>query len=409
MLLRPEREDGGARRRYGHEMALLISRRRLLDVGVPAAIACGGLLDLLVVGGGFEGPRAVDAALLVAIAVPLVWRRRQPVWSLIASQLLIALYILALYRDVQPPIEPFIAGLVACFACGRYGRDRELRIGAAALFVGLAASGTAQLLEGQNPGNVIPVVLYWVAALVAGRFIRGRQGLIELLGNRTAELERQREREAERATLEERARIARELHDVIAHCVSVMVIQASAERRVLSPQHASTHEALATIERAGRESLAELRRLLGVLRAPGRTEALSPQPGLDALPALINDARAAGQEVAITIEGDPARLTAGIDLAAYRVVQEALTNARKHAPGARADITLRWRAEELELEIADDGPGAPAERNGAGHGLIGMRERVALYDGALDAGRATVSGGFRVRARLPITRGNEAR
>jgi signal transduction histidine kinase len=202
--------------------------------------------------------------------------------------------------------------------------------------------------------------------------------------------------------LEERARIARELHDVIAHSVSVMVVQAAAERRTLSPGQESAAHAFEQIENAGRDVLAELRRLLGVMRAPGRNDQLVPQPGLDALDALLHESRKAGQAVEMRIEGERRPLSAGIDLAAYRIVQEALTNARRHAPRAQTDVTLQWGPRELVIEVVDDGPGPTAATNGAGHGLVGMRERAALYGGSVQTGRAQAAGGFRVRARLPL-------
>jgi signal transduction histidine kinase len=251
-------------------------------------------------------------------------------------------------------------------------------------------------------GNVLPAVVYWGGAIVAGRFIRGRQRLLRLLGDRAARLEHEREAKAAQAVLEERARIARELHDVIAHSVSVMVIQASVERRTLPVDQVSTREVLGEVERAGREVLAELRRLLGVMRAPGRSGSLAPQPGLEALDALIQESHKAGQAVEVHVEGDARPLSAGIDLAAYRIVQEALTNARRHAPGARADVMLRWQPRELAIEIVDDGPGPAADSNGSGHGLVGMRERATLYGGRVDTGRAGNAGGFQVRAWLPL-------
>jgi signal transduction histidine kinase len=180
----------------------------------------------------------------------------------------------------------------------------------------------------------------------------------------------------------------------------MMVVQAGAERQVLDPDHGSTREVLETIERIGRGALTEMRRLVGMLRSDS-ADPLSPQPGLDDLSTLVAQVREAGLPVDLRVEGERRDLPVGIELSAYRIVQEALTNALKHAGDARATVHVRYGAESLELEIVDDGPGAPAPVASGGHGLAGMRERVALYGGRLDAGRRP-SGGFSVRVLLPI-------
>jgi signal transduction histidine kinase len=218
--------------------------------------------------------------------------------------------------------------------------------------------------------------------------------------DRRAQLaERERDLAAREAVVEERARIARELHDAIAHDVSMIVVQAGAERRVLD-DGGSTGEVLQTIEQIGRGALTEMRRLVGMLRSEG-ADPLAPQPGLADLPRLVSQVREAGLPVELDVEGERRELPVGIELSAYRIVQEALTNALKHAGEARASVRVRYGAESLELEIVDDGAGAQAPVTGGGHGLAGMRERVALYGGRLDAGRRP-SGGFAVRVLLPI-------
>jgi len=222
------------------------------------------------------------------------------------------------------------------------------------------------------------------------------------LEEQAARAERERIEAAERAAAEERARIARELHDVISHDVSLMVLQASVERRVRADDD-STTQTLANIESTGREALAELRRMLGVLRKTDADAPLNPQPGLAQLPQLIDQARAAGLPVHLAVDGDPVPLPAGLDIAAYRIVQESLTNAAKHAAGASVTATIRYRDGSLEIDVADDG-GADPERHrqaDGGHGLVGMRERVALFGGSLEAAPAA-NGGFHVRARLPL-------
>ncbi|HEV3463585.1 MAG TPA: histidine kinase, partial [Actinomycetota bacterium] len=260
-----------------------------------------------------------------------------------------------------------------------------------------------------------------------------RQRLAEALAARTVELEREREERAKLAVAEERARIARELHDVVAHSVSVMVVQAGAARRTLATSPGQATTALGQIESTGRQALVEMRRLLGLLRdGDGDGEdgevaaALTPQPSLAHLESLAAAAREAGLPVEIVVEGEPRPLPAGVDLSAYRIVQEALTNSLKHTGPARASVRLCYGREALEVQVLDDGPGPGAApgggglavvtlgpegvlpvsgarpTTGGGHGLIGMRERVALFGGTLEAGPRP-GGGYRVAARLPLS------
>jgi signal transduction histidine kinase len=226
-----------------------------------------------------------------------------------------------------------------------------------------------------------------------------------VLGDRDRRLrlaERERDLAAREAVVEERARIARELHDAIAHNVSMMVVQAGAERRVLEGAgRGSTHETLQAIEQIGRGALTEMRRMVGMLRGDD-DDPLAPQPGLADLPMLVDQVRDAGLPVEFAVEGEAQPLPVGLELSAYRIVQEALTNALKHAGDAHASVRVRYGPESLELEIVDDGPGAAAPVAGAGHGLVGMRERVALYGGTFAAGRDGAGGGFAVRVLLPV-------
>jgi signal transduction histidine kinase len=201
--------------------------------------------------------------------------------------------------------------------------------------------------------------------------------------------------------VEERARIARELHDAVAHSVSMIVIQAGAERRVLADGDGSTREVLQTIEQIGRSALTEMRRLVGMLRTDS-SDGLAPQPRLADLPMLMTQLREAGLPVEFGIDGDCRELPVGIELSAYRIVQEALTNALKHAGRAHAAVRVRYGPDSLELEITDDGAGIPADVPGGGHGLAGIRERVALYGGKFDAS-APLGGGFAVHVLLPLT------
>jgi signal transduction histidine kinase len=208
---------------------------------------------------------------------------------------------------------------------------------------------------------------------------------------------------ARRAVEDERSRITRELHDVLAHSVSVMTVQASAVRRLLKPEQEREREALMTVEETGRQALAEMRRLLGIMRTDEEPPALAPQPGIGTLPELVEQVRQSGLPVELTVEGTPVKLPAGVDLSAYRIVQEALTNTLKHAGPAHAWVAVRYAGEDVEIEVAND---ANSENpgDGSGHGLVGMRERVALCGGELRSGPRP-GGGYKISARLPVAGG----
>jgi signal transduction histidine kinase len=246
-----------------------------------------------------------------------------------------------------------------------------------------------------------PVALRAMANFTAGAVLI-MVFLRVLVGRRDRQLamaERERNLARREAVVDERARIARELHDAIAHHVSMMVVQAGAERRVLSPGQESTREVLSTIERVGRSALTEMRRLVGMLRGDGSDD-LAPQPSLAAVPALVDGLRDAGFPVELQVDGPRRDLPVGIELSAYRVIQEGLTNALKHAGRAHVRVHVRYGPNSLELQIADDGLGQPAALPEGGHGLAGIQERVALYGGELEAGRGS-DGGFVLRVLLP--------
>ena len=260
------------------------------------------------------------------------------------------------------------------------------------------------------------VPLRFVVAWVAGYALRERSEQAEAAEMRASLAEREREAAEMRAILaereraatarvavaEERARIARELHDIVAHAMSMMVLQVGAVRHKLPQAPAEDREALGRVEQAGRTALGEMRHLLGAMRNEGDGVELGPQPGLDALDSLVDDVTRAGLPVRLEVLGEAVPLPRAIDLSAYRIVQEGLTNALKHADASHADVTVRYRPDELELEVADDGKGAELT-NGHGHGLVGIRERVHIYGGEMDAG-AVPTGGFALSARLPIDR-----
>jgi signal transduction histidine kinase len=290
--------------------------------------------------------------------------------------------------------------IVAIYSVAAYVPARRAIAGL--LFV-LGVFGVGMVIEGK-PEDILFVGVICGGVWGTGRLAYARQETADAMADRAAIAEREREERARAAVAEERARIARELHDVVAHSISVMVVQAGAERRALGDERPETAEVLATIEQTGRGTLAEMRRLLGMLRRSDDEIELAPQPSMEHIDRLVEQVREAGLPVALDIEGDRVPLAAGVDLSAYRIVQEALTNALKHAGPASARVTVRYGRDDLELEIVDDGSG-PANGNGdgSGHGLIGMRERVHLFGGNVAAG-ARREGGYAVRARLPIAR-----
>jgi signal transduction histidine kinase len=247
---------------------------------------------------------------------------------------------------------------------------------------------------------VFPTAFVLVAWL-AGRSLRTRARLTEELHEAAARAQGAHEREVARAAADERRRIAREMHDVVAHSMSVMVVQAGGARRILERDPKRAVEAAAHIEDVGRAALSEMRRLLGMLHHGEEDAERAPQPTLRELDGLIERSRAAGLPVTLAVEGAPQPLPPGKDLAAYRVVQEALTNAIKHAGAAPTSVTVRWEPSWLELAIVDRGARGVKNRNGSGHGLIGMEERMRLYDGSLRTGPVT-GGGFEVVARMPL-------
>jgi signal transduction histidine kinase len=290
-----------------------------------------------------------------------------------------------------------VAILLAFWAVGAYndGQQAVAGLGTGLAALAVIARQDVRVTSGEAVQvGVLGFFTWLVAQLLARRAHRAAEA-----EERAARLEHDQEERARAAVAHERARIARELHDVIAHSVSVMTVQAGAARLLLDEDPQRAVEPLLAVEETGRQALTEMRRLLGVLRGDSDEPTLAPQPGLEDLPALATTIREAGLEVAMAVEGGQRPLPAGVELAAYRILQEALTNSLKHAGAARAQVTVRYAPESVLLEVRDDGRMPPAD--GHGHGLLGMRERAALYGGELDAGPLP-GGGFAVRARLPV-------
>lgn len=347
--------------------------------------------------------RGLTLVLLVPTALALAVRRTRPLVPMLA---LFAGYTASGFAatDIEELQTTLAVALVASYAIGRYAR-----VPWPGAVLG-AATVTLSNLGAANPSADDWVFPFCVvgAAMLTGRALRTRARVAAELAERTERLSVEQDLRAAEAALDERRRVARELHDVVAHTLSVMVVQAGAARVTLGRDVERSIEALETVEATGREALGELRRLLGFVADPAEPAALAPQPTLEGLDGLARRAGAAGLPTRLVIDGDPdaARpLPAGAAVAAYRIAQEALTNALKHAgPGATALLVVRWQPDALEIEVVDDGgarsEGAGAALPGGGHGLVGMRERVALFGGQLDAGPRP-EGGFRVRARFP--------
>jgi signal transduction histidine kinase len=338
-------------------------------------------------------PVGEAVALLAAIllAASLAWRQQAP---LLALALAIVTSVVALVEPLDGPITVVIAMMVATYSVGAHTRGQPAIAGAVGLGILLAANIAREVHPDMELGDVALPFLLLGGPWLAGLAIRSRR-------EREAMLDLARIEEADAAVADERARIARELHDAVAHSIGVVVLQARGARKTMRTDPGAALEALDAIEATGTQALAEMRRLVGVLRQADDGMDLSPPPSLRHLDALVDRVRAAGLPVELTIEGTPIELPPGIDLSAYRIVQEALTNALAHAGPATASVRVRYDADQLALEIADTGVGA-RRPDPSGHGLVGMRERVSLFDGRLETD-VRPGGGFVIRARLPLT------
>jgi signal transduction histidine kinase len=362
---------------------------RLLDGLLAVGLSVGAGLQLL-------SQEPGNMARLVPVTftcLPLMFRRRYP----------IAVHFVQIAAAIATQRQPVTLSLVAIFTSvysvavySRWRRQFPLWLLIGSAWLGLSFPWSA------------PSMPAWALLLVggfgiwlAGNAVRDRQLRADMLEERALRLERERELNMRVARADERERIARELHDVVAHSVSVMVVQAGAARTMLTRQPERSAEALLAVEASGRDALSELRHLLGLLTADEAEPELAPQPGLDQLEPLVARVGQAGLSVDLHVSGARRSLPAGLDLTAYRIVQEALTNSLKYANGAQAEVRLEFMDDELKLEVVDMGGTRIDGANGAGRGLVGMQERVAMYGGELEVGRRS-EGGFAVRARLPL-------
>jgi signal transduction histidine kinase len=338
-------------------------------------------------------PAALGIVIALVTTLPVAWRRTHPALAPVIGTLP------WLVPTDGYVVVGFVAAFLLFYSLGAHvaGQRRVIAIAGYGVAVSLLGSWLNNEVAGEYMGAVIAVVL----PALAGRVTRHEREQRHELERLTAELDLERERTAQLAVAEERARIARELHDVVAHGLSVIAIQADGAEAALDRDPGLARRPLEAIRHSAEDSLGEMRRLLGVLRDDDAGAELEPQPGLAQLPALVERARASGMEVTLDVTGTPRPLHASLDLSAFRIVQEALTNVRKHADGAPTNVRVTWNGAWLTLDVRDAGSGRAARVNGDGHGLVGMRERVKLHGGELRTGTRP-NGGFEISARLPL-------
>jgi signal transduction histidine kinase len=369
----------------------------LVLTGVALGILVGRTGDQ----NGFRSNDFLGTALVLLQTLPLAVRRVSPLWVVIVIGAAVAAHAALGYEMVQAGT---FSSLVAVYGVASLTDNRRGLIAAAATAAALA------VFFATNRGDFGAVGIAstsgtWALAWLLGTYVRMRGEQADAAGERAASLERDQEVRAREAVANERARMARELHDIVGHALNLIVIQAGGAQRAFESKPQAARDALVSIESASREALADMERMLGVLRAADDGHAdLGPQPGLKQLDSLAAQVSEAGLAVELIVEGSQLELPASVELSAYRIVQEALTNSLKHSRASHARVAVRYRADSLEIEVTDDGRGPPERGpggNNGGRGLLGMRERVALFGGDLSVGPAP-TGGYRVQARLPF-------
>ena len=376
-------------RRLERAKSLLARHPFAADALVALALALFVLQDIWSSGDYFSASLWIYVPAALLMTLPLAWRRRAPLPVLLV--VMGALVVESLAVGTAPTPDSQLVGWLLAIYTVAVHCDRV------AAAIGGVVSIAAGIVWIGIDDFFFPVVVFG-GAWFAGRLVRQRQLYADAVEERAAALQREHEANARAAAAEERARIARELHDLLSHSVSVMVVQAAAERSALGSERAATADTLEAIERTGRQALAEMRRLFSLLRSGAPAER-TPQPTLAEVEVLVAEVREAGLPVELRIEGELEPVGDDVGLCAYRIVQEALTNVLKHAGPARAGVLVRVTPDTLVLEVTDDGQGG--DLNGGGHGLAGMRERVALYGGELEAGSLNAHG-FAVRASIPL-------
>jgi signal transduction histidine kinase len=372
-------------------------------------------LDILIVGATLESAISVlsrtdplrpsglvlwvEAVAVALVVLTLLARRQFPFAAPATMWLVSAALSFADGRLIVNRAGLYAAGMGAALLLGNLRRDVEARVGLA-----IAVGGAAIIVN--NGPSISTSDLFFTPVLfglgwLVGFALRGRAEQTEAAVDRAARAEREREIAARVAVAEERGRIARELHDVVAHAVSVMVLQVGAVRHRMPEGDAESRETLKNVEEVGRSALAEMRHLLNAMRHDDEELELLPQPGLHDVGTLVAQVRAAGLPVRLEVHGDPVPLPPGLDLSAYRILQEGLTNSLKHSGASQAEVDVRYDSGELQLEVRDDGSGGVSGEGGLGHGLVGVRERVKIYGGQMSAG-ASRTGGYVLRARIPL-------
>lgn len=383
---------------------LLQRIRRVNPWVIDAALGTGfvvvGVISLYAYGTevGYTQPDAFAVMLTVAASAPYYLRRRFPLQVLVAT--IIPVVLLAGFEYPTGATPNWL--LIGVYTVSAYGKPRERVLGAAAMVLGLTVVAVVGTPDLNGAGTALNFAVF-SAAYFFGATVRNRRLYTEQLEERAAALERERDEEAKRAVADERLRIAQELHDVVAHSMGVIAVQAGVGAHVIDQDPVEAKKALENISHTSRSTLAEIRRMLGVLREDEGAQ-YAPAPGLADLERLVKDIRAAGLVVDVHVDGERDELPPGVDFTAYRIVQEALTNVLKHAGPASVSIDIGYEPSALRLEITDDGRGVNGRSNGGGHGLLGMRERVGVYGGSFQAG-PHAGGGFKVAVLLPYGAG----
>jgi signal transduction histidine kinase len=343
----------------------------------------------------YHDPNLLSVLLTIGVAVPYYFRRHAPLAVLLISAGCVVALAVA---DYQTGVAPGVL-LVGLYTVAAWCDVRDRAIGAGAIVIGLTVVAVVGVPGGINWAGIALNFAAFAAAYLFGSTMRNRRLYGEQLEARASALERERDEETKRALAEERLRIAQELHDVVAHSMGVIAVQAGVGAHVIDTEPGEAKKALEAISQTSRSTLVEIRRLLGVLRED-QGASYVPAPGLGDLHRLVRDVASAGLHAEVHVEGTTTELPPGVDFTAYRIVQEALTNVLKHAGRATATVMIGYEDAALRLEILDDGRGVNGRAAPGGHGLVGMRERVGVYGGSFEAGPRT-GGGFRVAVRLP--------
>jgi signal transduction histidine kinase len=371
-------------------------RWQVLDAALAAALTAAAVAEVTV-----DGYGPVTALFAAVVTVALNWRRSFPLTVLVIGACAWTVPILLGLVPSEAALTPLVALLIAVYSVGRHASTRRAVMGGAVALATSLISDLRMAHPGLSDFGFTAILISW--PWFAGFALRSHAQANAMLADRARLLEAERDAKAEAAVAAERASLARDLHDIIAHCVSLMVVQAGAAEQVLDRQPARAREALRAIGESGRGALADLRRLLALLRQGELEPGLAPQPGTGDLDTLTAQVRAAGLPVQLNVEGGPQDLPPGVDLAVFRVVQEALTNTLKHAQtGAKASVMVRYRPDTVTVTVTDDGKPVSDTGDGTtGQGLAGMRERLALYGGDLQAGPRP-GGGYQLTAQLPL-------